>query len=247
MNIFEQADLARSKFTETDEEIYNSLIKLPDVFSENSITKASELCGCSAAALTRFTKKIGFNGFKEFQYKLIKDLKDGNDLKYATEKDQYSFLTSSILEIAKKSEFKQLRDQILNTKYVYTFGFNLARLAAEFLSIGLNNDFGNKLLSQCLPYDLISKNYSSDDTLIIFSTYSGSTYQTLINKISNYPTNAKPYICLVTMNSKHKLRKYCNNTIVLPSVKQATANHEATLELAAFNMFTDILITKTHS
>lgn len=49
------------------------------------------------------------------------------------------------------------------------------------------------------------------------------------------------------MNSKHKLRKYCNNTIVLPSVKQATANHEATLELAAFNMFTDILVTKTHS
>ena len=32
MNIFEQADLARSKFTETDEEIYNSLIKLTDVF-----------------------------------------------------------------------------------------------------------------------------------------------------------------------------------------------------------------------
>ena len=113
MNIFEQADLARSKFTETDEEIYNSLIKLPDVFSENSITKASELCGCSAAALTRFTKKIGFNGFKEFQYKLIKDLKDGDDLKYATEKDQYSFLTSSILEIAKKTEFKQLQNMFI--------------------------------------------------------------------------------------------------------------------------------------
>ena len=98
-----------------------------------------------------------------------------------------------------------------------------------------------------MPYDLISKNYSSDDTLIIFSTYNGSIYQTLLKKICSYPTNTKPYICLVTMNSKHKLRKYCNNTIVLPSVKQATANHEATLELAAFNMFTDILITKTHS
>ncbi|GAA0038004.1 MurR/RpiR family transcriptional regulator [Lactobacillus amylovorus] len=246
MNIFEQADLARSKFTETDEAIYNSLIKLPDVFAKNSITKASESCGCSAAALTRFTKKIGFNGFKEFQYKLIKDLKNDNDLKYATEKDQYSYLTSSILEIAKKSEFKQLRDQILNTKYVYTLGFNLARLAAEFLSIGLNVDLGDKLLAQCLPYDLISKKYSSKDTLIIFSTYTGGMYQTLLKNISSYPAEDQPYMCLITMNSKHKLRKYCNNTIVLPSIKQATANHEVTLELAAFNMFTDMLITKIH-
>lgn len=243
MNVFEQADLAKAKFTETDEEIYNSLVKLPNIFSENSITKAAELCGCSAAALTRFTKKIGFKGFKEFQYKLIKDLNIDSDLKFATETDQYKFLSSSIMKIVKQSKFTELLDQIKNSKQVYTFGFNLARLAAEFLSIGLNDEVGYMVQSQCLPYDLIFKKYDLDDTLIIYSTYSGEAYQKLLKNISNYPMVSRPYTCLVTMNPKHKLKKYCNNTIVLPSVKQATSNHEVTLELTAFNMFTDRLLT----
>lgn len=246
MNIFEQADLARSKFTETDEEIYSSLIKLPHFFSDNSITKTARLCGCSAAALTRFTKKIGFNGFKEFQYKLTKDLNENNGLKRLTEKDHYTFLLDSIERISKNSEFFCLSNHIKNAKYIYTYGFNLARLAAEFLSIGLNDGFGDIVLAQCLPYDLILKKYNVHDVLIIFSSYKGEAYQKLCKTIYNYPTSLRPYVCLITMNPKHKLSKYVDDMIVLPSVKQATANHQITLELTAFNMFIDFLLTSLY-
>ena len=79
MNILDLIDTKVSSYTKTDRFIYEKLKKFPERFAENSYSDAVEEFGVSPAALTRFAKKLGFNGFNEFQFQLISDLRERNN------------------------------------------------------------------------------------------------------------------------------------------------------------------------
>ena len=92
MNTLELMDASVSSFSKTDRQIYERIRKFPEEFATCSITEVSDNTRVTKPALTRFAKKLGFNGFAELQYQLAQDLKemkenpvgDSNSEKYAS-------------------------------------------------------------------------------------------------------------------------------------------------------------------
>ena len=76
MNTLELMDASVSSFSKTDRQIYESIRKFPEEFATRSITDVSDNTRVTKPALTRFAKKLGFNGFAELQYQLAQDLKE---------------------------------------------------------------------------------------------------------------------------------------------------------------------------
>jgi Transcriptional regulators len=55
-----------SKLNNTEQIIHQTLLKHSPNYSSLSITQAAELCGCSISKISKFTKKLGFQNYKEY-------------------------------------------------------------------------------------------------------------------------------------------------------------------------------------
>ena len=74
MDIFEQMKIKRSSFSNMDSRIYESIRKFPEMYASSTISELVQNTGFSQAALTRFAKRLGFDGFNLFQYQFRMDL-----------------------------------------------------------------------------------------------------------------------------------------------------------------------------
>ena len=57
-----------------DSRIYESIRKFPEMYASSTISELVQNTGFSQAALTRFAKRLGFDGFNLFQYQFRMDL-----------------------------------------------------------------------------------------------------------------------------------------------------------------------------
>lgn len=243
MEIFDQIELHKNNFTRTDTEIYNNLLKFPRNYVVNNINQISKNTNFSVASITRFAKKVGFSGFKDFQYQLEHDLKykDINKANNDRESKQYALLSDEIINLSKTDDFQQLSKLIKESAHVYTLGLSFSRLAAEMLSLGLLDAAEGKIETQFLPFDEVWRPFTSSDLIIIYSVMDGHFFTELLRKIGQ---KKRPTIVLVTMNKRHNLIKYSDYNFVLPVIRPAFSSHQVTLELTAFNIFNDCLLRK---
>ena len=91
MNIFELMESRKNTFSATDRKIYENIKKFPQSYAENKISDLVQSFGFSQAALTRFAKRLGFEGFNVFQYQFrldfINPLQNKNRILTETDSD----------------------------------------------------------------------------------------------------------------------------------------------------------------
>ena len=158
MNILDLIDTKVSSYTKTDRFIYEKLKKFPERFAENSYSDAVEEFGVSPAALTRFAKKLGFNGFNEFQFQLISDLRErNNDQQSSSMAEKFGKALVRTEESISAKQIDRTADEIIKAERVFCFGFNASSLPARFLWDSLRSKFDfNAVFTD---FDFVFTNY----------------------------------------------------------------------------------------
>lgn len=240
MNTIELMDGSTSSFSKTDHAIYESIRKFPDMYATSSVTELSERGGFSKPALTRFAQRLGFGGFVEFQYQFAQDLEAMRSRTDApTNAEMYGSLLKAVEERVDGGQLQALVERMRTSRHVYLMGYNLSRIPAEELNIALQFD---PAISASFPQIDVPQRYRADDLLIVYSAVSGSTYKGLMNEFRTN-RNTKPYMVLVTTNSKHPLRRNFDEMIVLPTSSLSSPNATVLADTFAFLMFNDMLMS----
>ena len=244
MNILELMDASASSFSKTDRHIYEMIKKFPNEFASHSITDISSNASATKPALTRFAKKLGFSGFAELQYQLAQDLKSmkenpagvSNGSKYAT----------LILQTEKSADREKIRELIRrmrSSRKVILMGSNLSRLPAEEMLITLSLD--DKICSMMPQTDMMPFEYAENDMIIIYSAISGTSHQEFLKNF-RHENVTKPYLVLITVNSKHPLRHNFDEVICLPTLPLAGTTSTALSDTFSFLMFNDVVSQELH-
>ncbi len=239
MTIFELMDSRSSSFSKTDREIFERIRKNPEKIAFESITRIAESGGFTKSALTRFAQKLGFAGFTEFQFQFQQDLKTKKDTDETRSLAQlYSSVLTRTEETTDRSVLEALCRKLKESRHVYLFGSNLARLPAEYLLIQIQNC---RDVSAFMPQmDLLPLNFTPEDTIIIFSAISGRSYQSFMQRLRK-DEGHKPYMVLITTNAKHPLRHNFNEIHVLPTTGMDDSPRAVMADTLSFMMFADLL------
>lgn len=238
MNTIELMDSSVSSFSKTDRAIYESLRKFPDMFATRSVTEISNGAGFSKPALTRFAQRLGFGGFVEFQYQFALDLEERRQRFDApTNAEVYGGLLKLVEERLDKAQLQALIERMRASRHVYIMGYNLSRIPAEELNIALQFD---PSIHASYPQIDVSQRFASDDLLIIYTAVSGASYKGLLHEFK-VGRNVKPYMVLVTTNSKHPLRRNFDEVFVLPTATVETSDRTVLADTFSFLMFNDML------
>jgi len=238
MDTLELMDSCVSSYSKTDRNIYESIRKFPDAYAHQTITEISEGSHCSKAALTRFAKRLGFNGFAEFQYQLRQDLESHRD-EAPTNAEVYASLLTTVDERIDRERLRALAERIISSQHVFPIGTNLSRIPAEELHMALAHS--PEVFSVLSPSDVIP-NYCKDDVVIVYSAISGYAHRWLARVFDALGDN-RPHAVLVTTNSKHPLRRIFDETFVLPTATLVSGTHAVLSDTFAFLMFNDALVS----
>lgn len=239
MNTIELMDGSVSSFSKTDRAIYEAIRKFPDTFATGSVTEIANGGGFSKPALTRFAQRLGFGGFVEFQYQFAQDLEQVRQRTDApTNAEVYGSLLKLVEERVDKAQLQALIDRMRASRHVYLMGYNLSRIPAEELNMALQFD---PCICASFPQVDVSQRFAEDDLLIIYSAVSGGSFHNLMREFK-VGRNIKPYMVLVTTNSRHPLRRNFDEVIALPTANVATSDRTVLADTFAFLMFNDMLM-----
>ncbi len=238
MNTIELMDGSVSSFSKTDRAIYESIRKFPDTFATSSVTQLSLSAGFSKPALTRFAQRLGFSGFVEFQFQFAQDLEQARARTDApTSAEVYGSLLKAVEERLDRSQLSALIDRMRTSRHTYLMGYNLSRIPAEELNIALQFHAD---IAVSFPQIDVMQRFMPDDLLIVYSAVGGDSYKGLLHEFK-IGRNTKPYMVLVTTNSKHPLRRHFDEVIVLPTATITSGSRTVLADTFAFLMFNDIL------
>lgn len=238
MNTIELMDGSVSSFSKTDRAIYEAIRKFPDMFATGSVTEIANGGGFSKPALTRFAQRLGFGGFVEFQYQFAQDLEQARQRSDApTNAEVYGGLLKLVEERLDREQLKALLDRMRTSRHTYLMGYNLSRIPAEELNIALQFD---PSIHASYPQVDVSQRFTEEDFLLVYSAVSGDSLKGLLREFK-VGRNTKPYMVLVTTNSKHPLRRNFDEVIALPAASVSTSEYSVLADTFAFLMFNDVL------
>ena len=238
MNTIELMDGSVSSFSKTDRAIYESIRKFPDTFATSSVTQLSLSAGFSKPALTRFAQRLGFSGFVECQFQFAQDLEQARARTEApTSAEVYGSLLKAVEERLDRRQLSALIDRMRTSRHTYLMGYNLSRIPAEELNIALQFHAD---IAVSFPQIDVMQRFMPDDLLIVYSAVGGDSYKGLLHEFK-IGRNTKPYMVLVTTNSKHPLRRHFDEVIVLPTATITSGSRTVLADTFAFLMFNDIL------
>ena len=239
MNTIELMDGSVSSFSKTDRAIYEAIRKFPDTFATSSVTQLSLSAGFSKPALTRFAQRLGFSGFVEFQFQFAQDLEQARARTDApTSAEVYGSLLKAVEERLDRSQLRGLIDRMRTSRHTYLMGYNLSRIPAEELNIALQFHAD---IAASSPQNDVMQHFMPDDLLIVYSAVGGDSYKGLLHEFK-IGRNTKPYMVLVTTNSKHPLRSHFDEVIALPSATITSGSRTVLADTFAFLMFNDVLV-----
>ena len=167
-----------------NQEIAKVIIENKETFAVSDINKVSELCHYSAATISRFCRKMGFESFAAFRKSLKDDLSGINRIEYvfsnslSTSEDLVKSYSKQIQEVCTKysdaiveQDFKDLAEQMNKYKKIVIYMPTINSLYFN-LQIDLSRK-GKKVVACHDDRELIEKasQMDSDTFLLFFHNY----------------------------------------------------------------------------
>lgn len=236
MNIFEKMDAYKGKYTKKELLIYEYVKKMPNRFA-NGTTTSCESLGFSQSSMTRFAKKLGFNGYAEFQYALKNDIATAKKQpKKQTRSEFYGNFLQLTEDAIDPKDLHVIASHIANAYRVVYGGNSLSNVPAHFLDQA--SKITSNIATMAFSAGDVIWNLDQRDVLLIFSSYSGVGFKNYLN----YEGKNKPYTILVTLTNKHPLRHSFDKVVVLPESKSTDHGRNVLTETFAYMMFIDLLV-----
>lgn len=190
-----------------------------------SSKKIKEKLFVSEASLSRFAKKCGFRGYREFVYRYENGFID-NDKKishgFQEVLNSYHQLLNQMVDYVDEMQIERFSNLINEAKHVLVLGVGSSGLAAKemknrFMRLGVlmeSVDQSDEMRMQSL--------FQDKETLVIGITLSGKKEETLFSLRHAFNQGAKTVI--ITSN-KEQTYNYCNEKIIVPSFRDLDAGN----------------------
>lgn len=220
MDILEQLENPKFKATKSEKTLMEYIKSDLDNFIYKSISVIAKESGVGEATITRFTKKIGFNGFQDFKVTLAKELSNKRNTSIINlhvhrdegVKETATKLLKSSINILEQTVknidvdiVNQCKNLIMSAKRVYFIGIGYSGIAAtdvnyKFMRIGFNTI----PITDSHTMVIMSSIMDKDDVILAISN-SGTTKE-VIKTVRQAKENGVNIITL-TEDSDNPLRK----------------------------------------
>ena len=212
-------------------------------FSSKNISKRLYV---SEAALSRFSKKCGYKGYRELIFSYEKDLE--NDIpKEDMEPDISSFTKkikgsyASILQeefgLLNEKQIRKVVEKLENARKIYIFGIGSPGLIAKefqqrFIRIGLPMEAVTdaQLMQMCAAL-------TDEETLVIAISLSGKTKE--VNNSVRIAKKKGASVVYITINESAETAECCDELIRVAGTKNAEAGNMVSPQFSLLMLFED--------
>lgn len=182
----------------------------------------SERLFVSEASLSRFSKKCGYKGFREFIFEYEKNISRYNREEISNLViNTYQDLLDNCHMMIDKEQIKKVAHLLTISQKVYVFGMGSSGIAGEeihlrFMRLGLNIEAVHDSHRIKMLASLADEN-----TIIIALSLSGKTKE-ILQGIGRAKANGAKIIML-TSNNSFQLSTFCDEVILVPTINSLEA------------------------
>lgn len=191
--------------------------KEPGDFSSKTI--ANQLF-VSEASLSRFAKKCGYKGFREFIYEYERVVREEqDDISFYAERvlDTYAELLQKSRELVNDAQMQRIEKMLTECKRVRVYGKGSSGYAAQEFSIRFMR-MGMDIEAITDTHIMKMSSVLSDaDTLVMAITLSGTTKEILT--AVKYARRNGAKIVMITSNRSEELLAMCDEVLHIASIK----------------------------
>lgn len=231
------------EMTATEKEIAEYFLVEGNTVSLSANFICEEL-GVSKASLTRFSKKCGFNGFREFIYSYKQTFKRKEDV--GLYKDWIQKVLSDYEEMLRKhysilneTQLERIQTLIESSSRIYFYAKGSSSLALKemkirFMRLGIMGemiDDDDMILWNSLLVD--------ESCLVIAASISGKT-KTIINALSTAKKKGARTVLMTTKNCDHQ--DFCDELLLLASTQNLAFGNRISPQFPIL-MMTDCLFS----
>ena len=237
MNLWKTMDEYLDDYSPKEKKVYDLIKKEPYSFASSTAMEIADKYHISQSSISRFCKRLGFNGFSDFRMSLIVSAKPDVT---AEQKDMPSYdeVLSDYLKLVSQSlDHKQLDtlcDRIMGCRTLYTSGYGISDIAARYLTF--NMTIMNVSSLHIVPSYEVEQLHTMDDSdvLILFSS-SNPSHRDMFQTLKDLPKERWPYIVLICLNKNHSFRKLADQTIILPDQSLINSPYFLNTSIAQMN------------
>lgn len=220
-SILKNLKLRYDTFTNVEKTIAEFFINNKELKNLSSKNVAESLF-VSEASLSRFAKKCGYKGFREFIFEYEKNISKYNKEEISNLViNTYQDLLDNCHKIINKDQMKKIAHFLTTSKKVCVFGMGSSGIAAEevhlrFMRLGLNIE----AVSDSHRIKMLAS-LANEESVIIAISLSGTTKE-ILQGISIAKSNGAKVIML-TSNRSYHLASFCDEIILIPTIKDLEA------------------------
>jgi len=221
MNYWDHVAQSRDMFTKSDKIIYDFIEQDPQLIEDMTISRLGKMAKVSTSAVLRYCQRLGYSGYSEFRFDLIKSIHSSSPISGASLVQSHLGLYKYGLEQLDSLPQEKLMTfvrLIVDAPFIACLGTVKSALPAmnfyyNFTSLKKRVLPLTGMLSPWAEYTV-----SPEDLILIFSV----TGNTANEGIHDLLVSAREHNCnvlLVTCNKKPKLTRYATHILELPQLK----------------------------
>lgn len=215
-------------FTKTEEKLARYIIENVNNIVYTSVQDIAAKTNISPAAVIRFSKKLGYNGFAELKIDLAKDnteevplfsekICQNDSLKTIVKKSKASD-TSAVEQTYKLLRIETLNDAVQamkNAKRIYLFGIGSSGICCYDLAQKLSRVGYDIVFYNDFHIQLAATTYITNEDVALAISYSGNTKE--INVAMEHAKNQGAATISITQFIKSPLLKFSDLVLYIPS------------------------------
>lgn len=207
-------------FTTLEKNIADFFINNVDKDEDFSAINISKKLHVSEATLTRFSKKCGYTGYREFIYTYKTNISEQpKKHRQTTEKvlSDYDEILGKSYSLIDEEQMEHIVQYVIDAERVYFYGIGSSGLAAlemksRFMRLGLHCD-------AFTDPDMIKMNSSIlDEGCLVIALSISSNSQVIISAL-NQVHKSKAKSVLFTANINNELKEVCNEVVSVATSK----------------------------
>lgn len=241
MNIINNIEANKNNFTKAELKFYELLKENIKYVESHSIVMVAKKCGASKSAILRFCQKIGYSGYSEFRFDLMKythsQIKNNNEVSILSMTS--SIFNKAIEKIRTIDENKIIKcvKKIYNANIIKVMGLMDSSLVAkkffyDFTKLGKNI----LTITDIMEINFAISSMVKNDLIILFSV------DGYLNNLEDFFKDIKEKnndMILITCNKNAKFIKYSSEHIVIPCENNSAIIDEHILLFIFLNILTE--------
>lgn len=210
MGFFDQVNEHLCDLNANERKIFDYVIQHAGDVQHMSIRDLADACFMSTTTILRFTRKLGFDGYRAFtdSLKVAQGVAAQTSIPAVLSQKSFSeeYLKDVIesVRVTSASSVDKLADRIVSAHKVYCFGLNLDHVIAEYMhQVLLRLDISTALLCDRLEIRQAISRMQDDDILLVFSLSGENTHT--IEFVERVLVRCRPCIASITQSGKNSL------------------------------------------